>query len=75
MPGLRTVLVLSHLILTEQLYEVSTIIISVLKKRKLRLSEGGRAEIPTYVLCLLIADALNLNIIVFVNYKDLRKHD
>lgn len=74
MPGLRTVLVLSHLILTEQLYEVSTIIISVLKK-KLRLSEGGRAEIPTYVLCLLIADALNLNIIVFVNYKDLRKHD
>ena len=45
--GLRTLPVLSHLILTEQFYEVSTIIFSILKKRKLRLSEGGRAEILT----------------------------
>lgn len=65
--------VLSHLPLTKELYEGSTIIIPILEQRKLRLREGGGAEKPPRF-SVLLTHASHQDIMLFINYKDLRKH-
>lgn len=65
--------VLSHLTLTKKLYEVSAIISPILEQRKLRLREGGGAERPPGF-SVLVAHALHQDVMLFINYKDLRKH-